>query len=192
MRISATQLWAVLAMGAAVVVLRFFGGAEMDAFVPTQAASTRSGPGHAVPCDGSDQASPFAVAAPCGAAVAPPAVSASLPELQQALNSVDPCASQRRDCRGNADPREKVLVQQLETLALTDAPGTRVALALQLQRQRAREGYNAENTAQRNQDSTLQRSVALLAEAAAAGDVQAQRYRDALGPEGARLLHTGR
>lgn len=193
MRISATQALTGLAIGAAAVLLSLLGSTKLETIYPTRAAASSSGPADAAPCvDASDHASPFAAASPCASAVVTQTVPENLVELKQALNSVDPCAGQRRDCRASAHPYEKVLVRQLETLALTDAPGTRVALALQLQSQRARDGYHAENTAQRNQDSTLQRSVALLAEAAAAGDAQALRYRDSLGPEGARLLHTGR
>ncbi|HWW08305.1 hypothetical protein [Collimonas sp.] len=62
---------------------------------------------------------------------------------------------------------------------------------MQLQRQEQRSGRQILNETDVAQDPQLQRAVALLAEAVAAGNVDAQRVRDAMGDH-AKLLHTGR
>ncbi|MGQ0711349.1 MAG: hypothetical protein ACT4NV_16575 [Rhodoferax sp.] len=204
--------WAVLVtVGAAALGVQL-GSSATDASVPTQvsvgpvaavAAGTALQPVQASAvadpaaqpgaCGGSAQANPFAAQAQCAnAARAPAPLPGNLSEVQQALDSVDPCAGQGGACRRGAHPFEATLVRQLETLALDQGPSARVALALQLQRQRAREGLQLQDAAHVAQDADLQRAVALLAEAAAVGDPQALRYREALGAEGARLLHTGR
>ncbi len=167
--------------------------AQHSAAAKAHASAANTAGAQAAPCGASPQANPFAAQTPCTAVRAAPAtLPSALPELQQALDSVDPCAGQRSGCRRSAHPFEVTLVRQLETLALADTGATRVALALQLQRQRLREGLQASDSMQVAQDADLQRSVALLAEAVAVGDPQALRYRDSLGEDGARLLHTGR
>ncbi|MGQ0711347.1 MAG: hypothetical protein ACT4NV_16565 [Rhodoferax sp.] len=179
------------AVAAGVLWSGWSGGLGGAFFAAPRSAAPTSPAAPQGPCGDSTGASPFAAPTPCAApgpvAVAP----AKLAELKQALDAVDPCAGQRRDCRRAAPAQEKMLVKQLEDLAVK-APTARVTLALQLQRQREREGLHLEDAHQRNLDTELQRSVALLAEAVAAGDAQALRIRDALGPQGARLLHTGR
>ena len=86
---------------------------------------------------------------------------------------------------------EASLVDRLEYLTKQGSSQARFELGMQLQRREERTGRQPLNAADVAEDTQLQRAVALLAEAVAAGNPDAQRFKDALGDR-ARLLHTGR
>ncbi|WP_092359176.1 hypothetical protein [Collimonas sp. OK242] len=94
------------------------------------------------------------------------------------------------DCNNSA-PAEASMVSQLEELTRRGNSQAQFELSKQLQRQEQRSGRQMLNEADVAQDPQLQRAVALLAEAVAGGNVEAQSVRDAMGDH-AKLLHTGR
>lgn len=83
------------------------------------------------------------------------------------------------------------MVNQLEDLTRRGNSQARFELGMQLQRQEQRSGRQILNETDVAEDTKLQRAVALLAEAVAAGNVDAQNFRNSMG-EHAKLLHTGR
>ncbi|MBI3525475.1 MAG: hypothetical protein HY066_13315 [Betaproteobacteria bacterium] len=86
---------------------------------------------------------------------------------------------------------EASLTDRLEYLSGQGNSQARFELAIQLQRQAQSAGRRPLNAADIAENTQLQRAVALLAEAVAAGNPDAQRFKDAMGDH-ARLLHTGR
>jgi hypothetical protein len=117
--------------------------------------------------------------------------------IGKTLHALEPCNTPRSngtgapaDCRHSA-AAEAGMVSQLEELTRQGNSQARVELSMQLQREEQRSGRQILNEADVAQDPQLQRAVALLAEAVAAGNVDAQKVRDSMGDH-ARLLHTGR
>lgn len=90
-----------------------------------------------------------------------------------------------------ARPAEVKLVERLEDMNRSGDSQARFELAMHLQRQEQRSGRALSNEADIAQDTNLQRAVALVAEAAAAGNTDAQRLTETM-ENGARLFHTGR
>lgn len=87
-------------------------------------------------------------------------------------------------------PQEAEMAQRLEELVQRGDSRARFELGLQLQRQAQRAG-RALNDADVAESQELQRSIALISEAIATGNPEAQRYAESLGRE-ARMFHTGR
>jgi hypothetical protein len=117
--------------------------------------------------------------------------------IGKTLHELEPCNTLHRngsgasaDCNQSAST-EASKVAQLEELTRRGNSQARFELSMQLQRQEQRSGRQILNETDVAQDPQLQRAVALLAEAVAAGNVDAQRVRDAMGDH-AKLLHTGR
>ncbi|WP_211473039.1 hypothetical protein [Collimonas humicola] len=134
-------------------------------------------------------------------ASAPPATQAAntsaAAAIGKTLHALEPCNTPHRNGTGapadcsNSASAEAGMVSQLEELTRRGNSQARVELSMQLQRQEQRSGRQILNEADVAQDPQLQRAVALLAEAVAAGNADAQRVRDSMG-DSAKLLHTGR
>lgn len=117
--------------------------------------------------------------------------------IGKALHELEHCKTPNRngseapaDCNNSASA-EASKVSQLEELTRRGNSQARFELSMQLQREEQRSGRQILNEADVAQDQQLQRAVALLAEAVAAGNADAQRVRDSMGDQ-AKLLHTGR
>lgn len=122
---------------------------------------------------------------------------AAASSIGKTLRELEQCNTLHRD-RGaapahcnNSAPIEASMVNQLEDLTRRGNSQARFELGMQLQRQEQRSGRQILNEADVAEDTKLQRAVALLAEAVAAGNVDAQNFRNSMG-EHAKLLHTGR
>jgi hypothetical protein len=106
------------------------------------------------------------------------------------LRELAHCGNISGRCNDAAPVQEK-LVTQLEDMSSKGNPQARYELALQLQRQEQGSDAKMPNADEVAANRNLQRSVALLTEAIAAGNEDAQKLRDSMGDQ-ARLLHTGR
>ena len=112
--------------------------------------------------------------------------------IGKTLRELDPCKeSLRSDHCNRAPPVEAKLVERLEDMTRAGDSQARFELAMQLQRQEERTGRVLRNGRDVAQDTDLQRAVALVAEAAAAGNPDAVRFKDSI-EDGGRLFHTGR
>lgn len=145
----------------------------------------------------SSSANPFAVTnrdcrqkAPDTEVIAQQAKDASsIGKTLRDLNACDNKASSA-DCSA-ARPAEAKLVERLEDMNRSGDSQARFELAMHLQRREQRSGRALGNETDIAQDTNLQRAVALVAEAAAAGNTDAQRLTETM-ENGARLFHTGR
>lgn len=145
----------------------------------------------------SSSANPFAVAnrdckqnAPDTEAIAQQTKEAS--SIGKTLRELNACDSKTPSAGCSAArPAEAKLVERLEDMNRSGDSQARFELAMHLQRQEQRSGRALRNEADIAQDTNLQRAVALVAEAAAAGNSDAQRLTKSM-ENGARLFHTGR
>ncbi|HAT32597.1 MAG TPA: hypothetical protein DCW29_17665 [Janthinobacterium sp.] len=141
-------------------------------------------------------ANPFASGgARCGAeadAAPPQAAPVNAVAIGGALRGLARCPDGRKsaDCAPSVE-RKARLVAQLEELNRHGDAQAQFELGMQIQRTEQVPGRPALAAADVAGDATLQRAVALLAQAAAAGNADALRFRDA-SAQHARLLHTGR
>lgn len=125
-----------------------------------------------------------------------PARPASLARDCSASTTASPFDRVQPGCKSEADMRpptandEAGLMHRLEELTQRGDPQAQFELAMQLQRRAQRAGRQM-NEADVAESQELQRAVALIAEARAAGNIDAKRFGDALGNH-ERLLHTGR
>ncbi|MET3132591.1 hypothetical protein AAKU55_002868 [Oxalobacteraceae bacterium GrIS 1.11] len=130
-------------------------------------------------------ANPFDTGAPCPASqhgAAPAGVAGrGAAAIGKTLRELERCKS---PCRLPASDKAAML-GRLEDLSQGGDAQAQFELGLQASAGRSL------NDAEVADDYQLQRAVALMAQAAAAGNADAQRFRDASG-EHAKLLHTGR
>lgn len=112
--------------------------------------------------------------------------------IGKALLELNPCEGKSSSARcSRTHPVEAKLVERLEDMTRSGDSQARFELAMQLQRQEERSGRALHNHADIAQDTDLQRAVALVAEAAAAGNADAQRLKESM-EDGGKLFHTGR
>lgn len=148
-------------------------------------------------CSGGTSFNPFATVgvdckedSPDTSAIVQKAKDAS--SIGKALRELNPCEGKSPSIRcSRTHPVEAKLVQRLEDMARSGNSQARFELAIQLQRQEERSGRALHNQADIAQDTNLQRAVALVAEAAAAGNADAQRLKESM-EDGGRIFHTGR
>jgi hypothetical protein len=106
------------------------------------------------------------------------------------LRELAHCNNTNAGCQAAA-PVQAKLIGKLEDMSGKGNPQAHYELALQLQRQEQGVDSKMPTADEIANNRNLQRSIALLAEAIAAGNEDAQKLRDSMGDQ-ARLLHTGR
>lgn len=150
-------------------------------------------------CAASDPANPFRSAnqdctpvashtesAPIDAKIA----NANAQAVGKALLDVGKCNGNAR-CNETQRTEVKQLTNRLENLTGQGDAQARFELAMAIQRDKEGLGRSLQNEADVAVDTDLQRAVALLAEAVAAGNADAIQFKQSLGSH-AKLLHTGR